>query len=175
MASNQDLDRRSTAQLVALRLGEVEGLTDINIDEKPGIRQIDLNPDYDKMAMYGISPKVVGQTLKAALFGVEVSELRTLDETMKFRVMFDQRTRTDLDGLLDAPILTQQRQTVSLRDVVRPVDVASSSTIYHQDGIRTATVTANFLPSAKWTSLSFAKYASKELIPDFQQQTFRYL
>ena len=134
-----------------------------------GIRQIDLNPDYDKMAMYGISPKVVGQTLKAALFGVEVSELRTLDETMKFRVMFDQRTRTDLDGLLDAPILTQQRQTVSLRDVVRPVDVASSSTIYHQDGIRTATVTANFLPSAKWTSLSFAKYASKEVIPSFQQ------
>ena len=66
---------------------------------KAGIRQIDLNPDYDKMAMYGISPKVVGQTLKAALFGVEVSELRTLDETMKFRVMFDQRTRTDLDGL----------------------------------------------------------------------------
>ena len=169
VASNQDLDRRSTAQLVALRLGEVEGLTDINIDEKPGIRQIDLNPDYDKMAMYGISPKVVGQTLKAALFGVEVSELRTLDETMKFRVMFDQRTRTDLDGLLDAPILTQQRQTVSLRDVVRPVDVASSSTIYHQDGIRTATVTANFLPSAKWTSLSFAKYASKEVIPSFQQ------
>ena len=169
VASNEDLDRRSTAQLVALRLGEVEGLTDINIDEKPGIRQIDLNPDYDKMAMYGISPKVVGQTLKAALFGVEVSELRTLDETMKFRVMFDQRTRTDLDGLLDAPILTQQRQTVSLRDVVRPVDVASSSTIYHQDGIRTATVTANFLPSAKWTSLSFAKYASKELIPSFQQ------
>ena len=51
VASNQDLDRRSTAQLVALRLGEVEGLTDINIDEKPGIRQIDLNPDYDKMAM----------------------------------------------------------------------------------------------------------------------------
>ena len=31
-------------------------------------------------------------------------------------------------------------------------------------------MTANFLPSAKWTSLSFAKYASKELIPDFQQQ-----
>ena len=114
VAGNQDLDRRSTAQLVALELGKIEGLTDINIDEKPGIRQIDLNPEYDKMAMYGISPKVVGQTLKAALYGVEVSELRTLDETMKFRVMFDQRTRTDLDGLLDAPILTQQRQTVSL-------------------------------------------------------------
>lgn len=169
VASNEDLERRSTAQLVALKLKEVEGLTDVNIDEKPGIRQIDLNPDYDKMAMYGISPKVVGQTLKAALYGVEVSELRTLDETMKFRVMFDQTTRTDLDGLLDAPILTQARQTVSLRDVVRPVDVASSSTIYHQDGIRTATVTANFLPSAKWTSLSFAKYASKELIPGFQK------
>ena len=169
VASNDDLDRRSTAQLVALKLQEVEGLTDINIDEKPGIRQIDLNPDYDKMAMYGISPKVVGQTLKAALFGVEVSELRTLDETMKFRVMFDQKTRTDLDGLLDAPILTQQRQTVSLRDVVRPVDVASSSTIYHQDGIRTATVTANFLPDSGWTSLSFAKHASKELLPSFRE------
>ena len=168
VASNDDLERRSTAQLISMELAKVEGLTDVNIDEKPGIRQIDLNPDYDKMAMYGISPKTVGQTLKAALYGVEVSEMRTLDETMKFRVMFDQRTRTDLDGLLDAPILTQSRQTVSLRDVVRPVDVASISSIYHRDGVRTATVTANFIPGAEWTSLSFARFAQKEIIPSFR-------
>jgi multidrug efflux pump subunit AcrB len=165
VAANDDDMRRSTAARIKGWLGEQGGVVDIEIDERPGIRQIELAPDPDKMAMRGLDASVVAVTLKAAFHGLTVSEHRSLEDTTRFRVMFDPSARVDLDALLDTPIRARNGTLVSLRDVVSPVEVGAVSRIFHRNGVRTATVTASFAPDAELDATSLAKRIETELLP----------
>ena len=166
VASNDDEARRSTASALAERIGSVEGVVDVEIHERPGIRQIDLALDHEQMAMRGLDAQVVGVTLNAALYGVRVTELRDLDDTTGFRVMFDPSSRRSLDDLLDTPLRNRRGELVALRDVVSPVEAASVSQIQHRDGVRTATITAGFSPDSEHTATSFARWLEQEVVPD---------
>ncbi|MEM6294912.1 MAG: efflux RND transporter permease subunit [Myxococcota bacterium] len=165
IASNDDELRRSTAEQARAWLADIEGIVDVEIDERPGIRQIELSPDPEKLAMRGLDASVVSLTLKAAFHGLTVSEHRTLEDTTRFRVMFDPTARVDLDALLDTPIRARNGTLVSLRDVVSPVEVAAVSRIYHRDGVRAATVTANIAPGASLDASKMAKRVDAELLP----------
>lgn len=165
IATNDDGLRRSTAARVRSWLERVEGVVDIEVDERPGIRQIELAPDPEKLAMRGLDASVVAQTLKAAFHGLTVSEHRDLDETTRFRVMFTPEARTDLDALLDTPVRSRSGTLVSLRDVVAPVEVAAVSRIFHRNGIRAATVTASLAPGSGLDSTRLARRIDAELLP----------
>ena len=165
VAANDDDLRRSTAARVKGWLGEQGGVVDIEIDERPGIRQIELAPDPDKLAMRGLDASVVAVTLKAAFHGLTVSEHRSLEDTTRFRVMFDPSARVDLDALLDTPVRARNGTLVSLRDVVSPVEVGAVSRIFHRNGVRTATISASFAPDAELDATSLAKRIDAELLP----------
>ena len=44
------------------------------------MRQIDLNLDYEKLAMRGLDAAAVGNTLQAAFYGIIATEIRDLDD-----------------------------------------------------------------------------------------------
>lgn len=165
VAANDDGARRMTAAHVQRWLDDIDGVVDIEIDERPGVRQVELAPDHEKLAMRGLDAGIVALTLKAAFHGLTVSEHRTLDQTTKFRVMFEPTARVDLEALLDTPMRTRTGELVSLRDVVSPVDVDSVSRIYHREGVRTATVTAAFAPDSGLDATAMAKRIEAELLP----------
>lgn len=165
VAGNDDEQRRAAAAKVVAWLGSVDGVVDMEIDERPGIRQIELNVDHDRLAMRGLDAASVSTTLKAAFHGLTVSEHRALDETTEFRVMFEPTARVNLDDLLDTPVRSRAGDLVSLRDVVSPVDVAAVSRIYHREGVRTATVTAAFGPDANLDAGRMAARIRTELLP----------
>jgi len=166
VAANDDELRRSSAERLAQWLRGVDGIVDVEIDERPGLRQIELHPDHDKLAMRGLDASALALTLKAAFYGVTVSEHRTLDETTRFRVMFEPSARVDVDALLDTPVRARTGELVSLRDVVSPVDVAAVSRIYHRNGVRTATVTASFAPDAGLDAGAMGKRLQSEVFDD---------
>lgn len=167
VASNDDSIRRSAAQEVAEWLRSVGGVTNIEVDERPGTPEIDLQLDYDKLALHGLSAQNVGLTLRAAFHGLPASEHRDLDETTDFRVMLEPNARTSLDALLELPVRSRSGDLVRLRDVVRPVELAAVSRIYHREGRRAATVTAGFAPGSGHTALSMARRIERELLPRF--------
>lgn len=173
VSANDDEQRRSTAARVAAWLQGIDGTVDVEIDERPGIRQVELAPDHDKLAMRGLDASTVALTLKAAFHGLTVSEHRTLDETTRFRVMFEPTARVDIDHLLDTPIRARTGELVSLRDVVSPVEVAAVSRVYHRDGERTSTVTAGFAPDSGLDANAMAKRIETELLPEVEAQGVR--
>jgi multidrug efflux pump subunit AcrB len=105
--------------------------------------------------------------VQTAFQGTIASEHRDLEETTDLRVMLDPDSRRSLDALLELPVRSARGELVRLRDVVTPIELPAVSRLYHRDGRRTATVTAQFLPGAPWTALSFADYSERELIPRF--------
>lgn len=165
VAGNEDATRRSVALEIADWLRTNDEIVDIDIDERPGTPQIDLNLDYDKLALLGLSPQDVADTLKGAFHGIPASEHRDLDETTEFRVMLDPGARGSLTSLLELPIRSRSGALVRIRDVVRPVETASVSRIYHRDGMRVATVSGYFTPSSEYTALSMADELDRDLLP----------
>jgi len=167
VASNVDEERRATALEVAAWLRAQPGLVSVDVDERPGTPQIELALDYERLALRGLDPDAVSRTVQTAFFGAIASEHRELDDTTDLRVMLDPDARRSLDALLELPVRSARGELVRLRDVVTPIELPAVSRLYHRDGRRTATVTAQFLPDAHWTALSFAEHAESELLPRF--------
>ena len=167
VAANEDELRRGTALEIADWLRGVGGVTNIDVDERPGTPQIELNLDYRKLALRGLDAETVGLTLRAAFQGIVASEHRDLDETTDYRVLFDPAARQSLDALLETPVRARDGTLVRLRDVVHPIEVPAVQRIYHRDGSRTATVRAQFTAGSPHTSLSMASLAERELFPRY--------
>ncbi len=166
---NDDEARRGVAFEIQRYLQATPGVVEVEVDERPGTPQLELNLNYEKLALRGLDPETVGQTLAAAFYGIEASEHRDLDNTTELRVQFDPAARGDLDALLEVPVRAATGELVRLRDVVDPIEVPALTRIYHRDGYRAATVRASFLESSGLTPLSFAQRMEEELFPRFER------
>jgi multidrug efflux pump subunit AcrB len=167
LLADDDSTRRGVALQIAAYLRDIPGLTEVEIDERPGTPQIDLNPSYDKLAMLGLDAQDVATTLQAAFHGIEASEHRETEDTTELRVMIDPSARRDLQALLEIPVRTGTGELVRLRDVVNPIEIPAVDHIYHREGLRAATVRASFVPGSGHTALSFAQRIETELLPRF--------
>ncbi|MGI9591445.1 MAG: efflux RND transporter permease subunit, partial [Myxococcota bacterium] len=165
--SNDDTVRRGIATEVLGELEHFGGLTDLEINERLGIRQIDLNLDYDDLARRGLDAQDVGQTLKAAFFGAVATEIRDLDDTTEVRVLFEPAARGSLDALLDTSLRNRRDELVMLRDVVDPVEMDSLASIYHRDGIRTATISGGIEAGADITADVVARHIEEAILPRY--------
>lgn len=167
LMSNDDELRRGAASEIADFLRRQPGLTEVDVDEREGTPQIDLNLNYEKLAMLELDATHVSQTLAAAFHGIEASEHRDMQDTTELRVQFDPAARIDLQGLLNTPVRARNGALVSLRDVVSPVDVPAVGRLYHRNGDRTATVRASFTPDSDHTALNFTSFLQQELFPRY--------
>ncbi len=165
--SNEDAVRRAAAFEIETYLKSVPGVVEIEIDERPGTPQIDLNLNYEKLALRGLTAQEVGTTLAAAFYGIEATEHRDLDDTTELRVQFDPAARMNLDALLETELRARNGELVKLRDVVDPIEIPAVTRIFHRDGFRSSTVRASFSESGGLTALTFAQQLERELFPRF--------
>ncbi len=165
--ANNDEIRRAVAWEVAEFVRSSDGTTEVQIDERTGTPKLDLNLNYEKLAMLGLDPQDVALTVQASFFGIEASEHRDMDDTTELRVQFDPAARGDLNALLDTPVRTNSGRLVRLRDVVNPIETPGLDRIFHREGFRATTVRASFAPDAPYTALSYATVIERELLPRF--------
>ena len=165
--ANDDVDRRQTALALAQYLDGIEGVVDISIDEKPGMRQIDLNPDPERLARKGLDAKDLGSTLKAAYYGLVASEIRDLDETTEIRVAFEPAARRSLDALLETPVRNKRGELVLLRDVVDPVETPALAKIQHRNGRRAVMVSAGLSAESGHTATTVSERVEREFLPRY--------
>ena len=168
--ANEDGARRAATQSIAAWIENVEGTTQIQVDERPGTPKLHLDIDYERLAMLGLDARAVALAVQASFFGIVASEHRAVEETTELRVQFDRSARGDVDSFLDAPIRSAAGDMVPLRDVVRPVETPGVDRLFHREGFRAATVRASFTPRSEYTALSFAAKMDSDLLPQFNRQ-----
>ncbi|MFT5441006.1 MAG: multidrug efflux pump subunit AcrB [Myxococcota bacterium] len=164
--SNDDTTRREVAAEIQAFVRRNGGV-DVSIDERPGMRQIDLNLDYEKLAMRGLDTAAVGNTLQAAFYGLIATEIRDLDDTIDVRVLFEPAARQSIDALLETQVRNSRDELVLLRDVVSPAEMPALAAIRHRDGIRAANVTGALGADSDLTGTSMAELMEKELFPRY--------
>ena len=165
--ANDNEQRRAIAYEVLAFVEASDGINQIDVDERTGTPKLNLNPDYDKLALLGLDPQDVALTVQASFFGIEASEHRDMEDTTELRVLFDPAARGNLEAFLDTPLRARDGNLVRLRDVVNPVTTPGLDRIYHRDGFRTATVTAGFTPDSPYTALSYATVLEQQLLPRY--------
>ena len=166
--SNDDAVRRGAAFEIENHLRNTPGVVEIEVDERPGTPQLELNLNYESLARLGLTAQAVGTTLAAAFHGIEASEHRDLDDTTELRVQFDPAARLNLDALLETPVRTEAGTLARLRDVVEPVEVPTVSRIHHRDGFRSATLRASFTQGSGLTAMNFANQLERDFFPRFK-------
>ena len=114
-----DDDRRTQlAGLVEKLLGEVEGVKDIDRDDKKGKEQINIDLDFIRLADFGPDGNRYSPKMYVSLFdGEVVTSVRYGDEDVDFRVIFEEAARRAADSLADLVIPNVRGEFIRLEEV----------------------------------------------------------
>ena len=149
---SDDRQRRSLADAVIEQLRMVDGVSDIERDDKSGKEQIVVDLDYIRLAEHDLSVADVAKSLRLAYDGEIVTSVRYGDEDVDFRVILEQSARGSAEVLGNLVIPNREGRFVKLQEVADFHIDAGPSNFYHYDNERTITVTAN-IDKEKTTSL----------------------
>jgi multidrug efflux pump subunit AcrB len=134
--------RRATAEIMEY-LSTIEGVKDIDSNEKLGKEQIEIKLDYNRLARLGLTVADVAQNVRIAYDGEVVTSMRDGDEDVGFRVQLQERARRDVDYLYNLSIPNAQNRLIKLREVARLETAPGPNALHHYDGERTATIEAD--------------------------------
>ncbi len=137
-----DLDAlRASAERLRSRLQAVPGLVDLRVEKQVLIPQLKVTPDYERSALYGITPASLTEALEGLSRGRVVSQIaegnRRFDVVM--RLSDDHRSTTGLQDLL----VSTPNGFVPLRLLAKVEEGDGPNQIQRENGQRRIVVQAN--------------------------------
>jgi HME family heavy-metal exporter len=138
----EDLDTlRSLAEAARVRLAPIAGLVDLRVEKQVLIPQLKVIPDYERAALYGITPAALTEALEALSNGRVVSQIvegnRRFDVVM--RLPDEMRSTTGLKNLL----VSTPKGFVPLRLLAKVEEGEGPNQVLRDDGQRRIVVSAN--------------------------------
>lgn len=128
----------------------IPGIEELKIDVNKSKPELDVIVDRRKAGQLGVSTSQVGQTLRRAIYGEEVSTFKQGDDDYEVNVRANQDFRYDENALFNQPITFKDQNSGETRQVpissLVETEVASSfSSIKRKDLKRVITVYSNVL------------------------------
>ena len=142
VGSNDDLRKRLADSLETF-LASIEGVKDIDRDDKLGKDQVEIQIDYDRLSRLGLTVADVAQNVRIAYDGEVVTSVRYGDEDVDFRIMIQEKARKLLSYLTELPIPNRQGRLIPLKEVATLKTGPGPSDYRHYDGERSVTVEAD--------------------------------
>ncbi len=152
----------ATADRAANLLGDIPGVVNVNSGTKNSGGEFVVSIDSGKAAELGVSPLVVADTLRTALFGAKATSIRTGKEDIEVYTKLDlnpdyqdpsQTTYTTIDSVRSLTFPTASGP-VPLSSIATIAYGASQSSISHEAGTRTVSVTAEVTGGANAIEVS---------------------
>lgn len=143
IVGSDDVLRAELAAVVMTQLAEIEGVKDIDRDDKRGKEQINIDIDFIRLADSALTVSDIARNVRLAFDGEVVTSVRYGDEDVDFRVLFEDTARSSLDSLPDLVIPNARGEFIRLEEVAAFSIDAGPSNMYHFDNERAITVTAD--------------------------------
>ncbi|MFQ5674904.1 MAG: efflux RND transporter permease subunit, partial [bacterium] len=142
VGSDDDL-RKTLADSVYAFLQTIAGVKEIERDDKIGKKQVDIKPNYGKLARLGLTAADIAQTVKIAYDGQIVTSVRYGEEDVNFRVVLQEKARKRLSYLRKLTIPNRQGRLIPLKDVARLKILPGPAEFRHYEGERSTTISAD--------------------------------
>ncbi len=172
--SGDGLDALKTVALSARTLlAATPGATDVQTSADTDASEISLTVSRRAAAELGLSPALIAQTLRTAVYGVEATTIKLRGDEVSVMVKLalnpdfatpGDTTRTTIERIGSIPVPTA-RGTVLLGSVLSAGLTSTSEAVQHEDRERIMTVTSQVAPGAYAADVSrvFAEKAAQEL------------
>lgn len=128
---------------VADSIGEVDGVTDVELSREAGIPQRVIHVDRDKVADLGLSVRDVTRVIETAVAGSTAGEYRVQGNSYRILVQLQDAEKRSLDEILDLTLRTPDGDLVVLRNLVSTESGSGPVSVDRKDQQRLITVIAN--------------------------------
>lgn len=142
----QDLDALDRdAQKVATLLGGIRGVRDVMVQSPPETPEIVIRLKQEKLALWGLHPVDVLDTVRACYEGVPVNHVYMGNRSIGVSVLLNDASRDDIADMRNIPIFNAEGQMLKLSDVAYIAQEGGRSKILHAGAKRIQTITANMV------------------------------
>ncbi|MBT0607808.1 efflux RND transporter permease subunit [Aequorivita echinoideorum] len=146
----------------------ISGIEELKIDVNKSKPEMDVTVDREKAGQLGISTGQIGQTLRRAIFGEEISTYKEGDDDYEINVRLAEQYRYDENALFNQPVTFRNNQgaiaQVPISSLVKKNNTASFSSIKRKDLKRTITLYSNVL----------GDYNANEIVTDLKAELQNY-
>ncbi|MGB2981765.1 MAG: efflux RND transporter permease subunit [Candidatus Zixiibacteriota bacterium] len=135
--------RTKLADSLETYLSAIQGIKDIERDDKAGKDQVELKIDYRRLSRLGLTVADVAQNVRIAYDGEVVTSVRYGDEDVDFRVLLEEKARRKPDYVRELPIPNRQGRLIPLREVATLKMGPGPADYRHYNGERAIMVQAD--------------------------------
>lgn len=157
-------------------LSEVPGATNINTSTRDDSAEFVVKLDTAKATEQGVSPLVVADTLRTALYGAKATDIRTGTDDIEVRTRLDlnpgyrdpsETTHVTIDAVRELTV-PGARGPVPLATIADISYEPANTVIRHEDGTRIATLTADAARGGNPIQISseFQKKLAEQELPE---------
>ena len=133
----------ATANRVAAILRQIEGATDVRVEQTEGLPMLDIRPNRDAMARLGITAASLQDTIAAAIGGRDAGMIFEGDRRFAVTIRLSDAARADFAMLGQVPVPAPGGQFVPLESVADLVVTDGPNQISRENGKRRIVVQAN--------------------------------
>lgn len=142
----QDLDALDRdAQKVAKLLSSIRGVRDVIVQSPPETPEIVIRLKQEKLALWGLQPMDILDTVRACYEGVPVNHVFMGNRSVGVSVLLNDASRDDIADMRNIPIFNPEGQMLKLSDVAYVAQEGGRSKILHAGAKRIQTITANMV------------------------------
>ena len=138
----EDTRKTAVSDVIAF-LETIDGVKDLERDDKAGNDEIIVTPKYAMLSYYGLTVSDVSQAVRNTYEGVEATTTRYGDEDVSFTVILEEKFRKDLNYLKNLKISNDDGDLINLEEVATFTVQPGVNAIYHEDADPTITVSGD--------------------------------
>ncbi len=165
LKENDETLRRSAAAALADSMRNLNGLTNIEIDQPKSSPEYRITLRRGRIKRLDIDPSEAAETLRAALEGTILYEFSSDSEPVGVRFSLTLPSKQSIASLLEVPVENRSKYLIPLRDIILVEKVEKPNSIVRQDRVRFTSVYADLDREAGKSPLEIAETLEKEIFP----------
>ncbi len=121
----------------------IPGAADVSLEQATGLPVLTLQPNFEKMARYGVTLEQVQNTVAIAFGGQVAAQFYEGDRRSDIVVRLPESLRSDMDAMGNLPVGLPNNDYVPLRELVSFEKTTGYNQVYRENGKRRIVITAN--------------------------------